>query len=484
MALLDAIAEQAPFGVYVDEPTRGCVYANPALLAQFGLDWESFAGFGWARHVLPADAERLAEAIKRYEVDLEPINVTYRVRGQDGGVRWVHARVQAVLDPSGTHVGSVGLTQDVTGERDLRAHLADSQRREAVGRLAARIAHDFNNLLGVMLVSSSLIEPKDAKSEEFLGSIQVAVEHARLITSRLLVLAKGSLSAGGVSCLDAELARLEPLLSRTLGEGISLEVLLEAPERFVPLDAGQIGQVVLNLATNGRDAMAGTGTLSVRTLEAGDAVKLEVSDSGTGMSAETLARAFDAFYTTKDPGRGTGLGLASLKDLVDLAGGEVEVESAPGQGTKVSVTLPVVTGGLGTSATRRARVEAKGAQVLFVEDHDALRQSLAYALALSGFKVETARTLAGAREAFAAQVPAVLVADVLLPDGESPSWVAELRRDHPNLPVVFCSGFTGEAGEALPPGPHTQLLGKPFRPAELLEAIEAVMAAAPAPEGE
>lgn len=474
---LDRVIRDAPFGVYVDRPQHGCVYANRALLEQFGLRWDEFSGFGWARHIHPDDAEALQARIHEYELSPGVIDVRYRVTRGDGALRWIRARVEAQLDAAGRHVGSVGTTEDITDAEELRNHTAESQKLQVVGRLSGGVAHDFNNLMTAIMGSSELLrfEVGSDRGHECLDTIDLALEQGRQVTEKLLMLARRRPDSPGVICLDEQLRSLALLLKTTLGAKIRLVLDLDAGESHIPLDEGQFGQLVLNLATNGSDAMNGEGALAIRTRRHGPHAVLEVEDGGCGMDAETRQWMFAAFFTTKRAEQGVGLGLSIVKDLVELASGTIEVDSAPGQGTKMLVKIPSVaapTRGSSRDAPRDEKRLRRSERLLLVEDHDGLRQSLGYGLAIYGYAVQTARTIAEAERRFATDGFDVVVCDVLLPDGEGTELGRRLRAERDGLPLVYISGFTGEARiERELAEPLTRYLAKPFSPHDLVVTL-------------
>lgn len=477
---LDAVFQHAPFGVYVDHPTLGCTYANPFLLEQFGVTWEDFKGFGWARFIVPEDVERMQVAIQEYEHSREPIRVTYRVQGpHTDEVRWVHARVRAVVDAEGERVGSIGVTTDVTEERRFAEQVASSQKLEAVGRLSARLAHDLNNLLTVIMGSSSLLESTSSDKPEHadhLDAIDSACAQACQLTEQLLLLSRRRVGGPAACELDVELHRLERLVRGTLGEGVTVEMDLQAAGTFVPLDPSSIGQILLNLATNGRDAMEGRGHLRIVTRSSESTVTLLVEDEGVGMDADTTTRAWEPFFTTKEEGRGTGLGLTTVRDLVDVVGGSIVLDSEVGGGTRAHVTLPTVAGVPRTDGTAPRPVRAaEPATILIVEDNEAVRQSMAYSLALAGHTVESSGSLAEARSQVEDSGPFdLIVSDVLLPDGSGVDLYRELSRGR-ELPAVFVSGFAGRDADFLSDitGP-VEFLPKPFRPDAIVDAVARV----------
>ena len=475
---MSRVLDDAPFGIYVDHPVGGCLYANQCLLRQFSLSWEDFRGFGWARRVHQEDSAALRDAIEIFERQRDTIDVNYRVTWDSGETRWIHARVSALTGPKGEHLGSLGTTEDVTDHMKFQNRSIELQKLEAVGSLSARVAHDFNNVLGVILGGTSFIATHvdDLQVLQEVKAIEDAVDHASSITRGLLGLAGASRNTGS-SELDAELMDLKPLLTRSLGEGIELHLQLGAAGAWVPLDGSELGQVVLNLCLNGRDAMNGQGRLRVWTERERAGVSLSVQDSGAGMSVDMQERIFEPFFTTKPAGRGSGLGLASVRELTERVHGQVRVSSSLGQGTIFRVELPLAQPAAVRRRMRSTSPTASKAKVLLVEDNDALRQTLAYALALQGHSVETAATVERALDLAAQGGFEVFVSDVLLPDGNGVDIYDYLERSLSGRPpFVFMSGFTGEASDRLPqPHPTCAFLTKPFPPQRLVDAVADVM---------
>jgi CheY-like chemotaxis protein len=277
--------------------------------------------------------------------------------------------------------------------------------------------------------------------------------------------------------LDEELRRLEPLIVRTLGSAIRYEAVLESDEAAVPLDRGQVGQIALNLIANARDAIAATGMVRIRTSANGDHVRFVVEDDGSGMSAETSARALEPFFTTKAPDHGTGLGLATVADLLRIVNAELAIDSELGRGTRVEMTLPQLKSApapeVAMQPLRQREPGVAEGTVLLLEDHDALRQTLAFALSFQGYRALSTATVAEALRVAASEPALVaLVTDMDLPDGTGIECAAALRRERPELPVVYSSGFA----DAVPKlGPRDAFLPKPLSPRELLQVLERLL---------
>ena len=471
---LDDVFDALDYGVFVDHVEKGCIYANKAILEMFGIDWEAFAGFGWAHAVVPEDMEHLRSAIERYEKEKTWIRVGYRIKVPDGSIRHLRVVGRALLDDEGRQLGSFILGRNVTKERLLEERSTQTQKLEAIGRLAGRVAHDFNNVLTPILFSAAMLEEEQLSKEgsSLLGTIQQSVDHAVAITRQLLGLSRQRVHERSTSNLDVELVGLRTLLNQLLGETIELRLELTAQGRFVALAPHEIGQIVLNLCVNARDAMSGTGCIAIRTLVSGDDVQLIVEDDGPGISVDVQRRMFEPFFTTKKEGRGTGLGLATVRDLARNAAGKVDVHSELGRGTRVTLTLPSTTAATWTKTAADVSLDVPTKRILLVDDDSALRQTLAYVLALRRHVVKTSASRRRALMMLEQEEFDVLITDVLLADGNGAELVATAREARPNLHVVYMSGFAGEAHDALDlDAPHTVFLQKPFHPNRLAKAL-------------
>lgn len=304
-----------------------------------GRPWEEIRGFGWARSVHPDDVELLRAAVERYEHERGFLELRYRTLHPDGTVRILHSRVRAVDDADGAHLGTVGFVQDVTAYQATADRAAEAQKLETIGRLASRIAHDFNNSLAAIQASASLMErrARDPKDDELISIIKRAVTDASVMTSQLLGLTRQQVGQDAVTRLDAELESFAPFLRQLLGEGVLLSVEIGATNKTVALASHQVGQIVVNLAVNARDAGAKRITLATSAEEG--TIELRVSDDGQGVPEAIRDQVFEPYFTTKPVGQGTGLGLATVHDLAQRAGGAVSIESVPGEGSSFRVRI-------------------------------------------------------------------------------------------------------------------------------------------------
>jgi PAS domain S-box-containing protein len=408
----------------------------------------------------------------------------------DGERAWFELRVQPV--PEGILVLSLDVSERRSGgeERErLAAQLRQSQKMEAIGRLAGALSHDFNNLLSVVLGYTDLalagLAADDPRHGD-LAEIRRAAESGAALTGQLLAFSRNQAQQLQPVDLNRVLAELEPMLRRLLGEDVELALRLAPELGMARADPHQIEQVVMNLAVNARDAMPEGGRLRIETadveldevfaarhadVEPGPHVLLTVSDSGHGMDAATLERIFEPFFTTKEAGKGTGLGLSTVWGIVKQSDGHVWVYSEPGRGTIFRLYFPRLAGDL--LAAPRGGAPAPAARggserVLVVEDDEALRRLLTRILAAAGYEVSVA---ANGDEAWALAAAAdepvdLVVSDVVLPGVGGVELVARLREKFPRARALLMSGYTEEAiGGALAAG--TAFLGKPFTAAEL-----------------
>jgi two-component system cell cycle sensor histidine kinase/response regulator CckA len=474
----ERLIDEVPFNLIVDRSEGGAIYANATQLQSFGMNWEEFRGYGWARVVHPGDVPLFEKAATDYLAGrTDRFDLKYRVIRQPAGdTIWVHAHVRGVRDASGAHVGNVGISFDITSQQQHHERLAYTQKMEAVGRLSGRIAHDFNNLLGVLLacIDTLGIEAPGVGTSH-LDTMLEAVERARQITDQLLTLAQPKVR-GRASQIDYELLRLEPLIARAVGERVSYRASLCAGVAAVPLDPGQLSQIALNLVANARDAISGSGQVTMTTELLDDRVLWTVTDDGSGMSPDVIARATEAFFTTKSPERGTGLGLATVAELVRVSGGQLVIESTEGRGTRIAITLPMVAEAVRVGGRNEVRTDQGTGRgtILLLEDHDALRQSLALVLSTRGYRVLSTGLQREAIE-LAQQLPdlVALVTDVHLPDGDGTECAAVLRRERPDLAVVYMSGLAADDSREL--GRGETFLRKPVSPRDLVAALRALV---------
>jgi len=414
-------------------------------------------------------------------------NETYRpLRGAEGEIR-----------------GVVGVVRDVTDRRVAEEalqrseeQLRQAQKMEAIGRLAGGIAHDFNNLLTAIIGYSELVLerlPGQDPIRSHVQEIRMAGEHAAELTQQLLAFSRKQVIRPKVVDLNAQVAELQSMLRRLIGEDIELQTDLDDSLQRIKTDPGQLEQVLINLVVNARDAMPQGGILTVRTEnreleqdssngagEAGPYVGLVVQDTGVGMPPEVKARIFEPFFTTKEMGKGTGMGLSTVYGIVKQNGGQVWVDTAPEAGTTFSVFFPRSSEPLAEVSARAAQTgDMSGSEtVLVVEDEDAVRSLTRMILERSGYQVlEAADASAALRVCDNLEKPIdLLLSDVVMPRMSGPQLAAEMQVKQPDLKVLFISGHADETivqhGVLMP---DTELLVKPFSVKELVARVHGVL---------
>jgi len=485
-----ALAETSPDAICLFDATGIIRFANPAAHHMLGYDAETlFGASGW-KLIHPDDRERMREV--QAQIHARPgqsVEVSrWRLLHQDGRWRWIDSTATNLLDlPS---VGAVVSTyRDVTQRVELEEQLRQAQKMEAIGLLAGGVAHDFNNLLTVILASAdharSLV-PADHPAREDLQGIAQAARSASELTQKLLTFSRRQVPMLSAFDLRDEIQGFGSLLRRVVGEDVSIEI--EAPDSL-PMegDRGQIQQLLLNLATNARQAMPGGGTLRVRARRidpssqspSGQA-ELEVIDTGLGMDEATHARLFEPFFSTR-PG-GTGLGMPVVLNVVQDHQGSIAVESQAGQGTTVRVLLPLRERPAASQGQRRHDAVMGTETVLLVEDEVLLRELLARALRAFGYTVLAAGSGEEGLALFEQQGAriALVVMDVVLPKMSGKEALSRMKVARPDLRAVLMTGYAPDAaGVAELAAPRRiALLQKPFLGAELAAELRDLIDAA------
>ncbi len=358
------------------------------------------------------------------------------------------------------------------------SELIQLQKMEAIGRMAGGIAHDFNNLLTVIAGGTELLLRTSNRKE--LKLIESATRSAQDLTEQLLTLSRQQVLGNEITDVATVLDGTQQLLSRIIGEDIVLRMRVDPACGSVKLSNGQLQQVLLNLATNARDAMPHGGTLTFEAESRGDDfVCLTIADTGVGMPERVRAKIFEPFFTTKRVGEGTGLGLSMVFGLVSQAGGTIEVESQVGEGTKFLLHLPRAQESTEEQPVHSDRRLSLGGtsrgRILLVEDDASVRELCRSVLRKEGFEVWEAAEPHEALEQYgsAGHRCDLVITDVVMPNMSGPQLVEVLRRTEPDMPALFVSGYAPEevVGEGLPGA----FLPKPFRPTELLRRVSAIL---------
>ncbi|QEL20191.1 hybrid sensor histidine kinase/response regulator [Limnoglobus roseus] len=491
-AVIDALAAV----VWTCDLDGNTINCNPPWHEYFGLPEEVIARYGWKPGLHPDDLDRVLGEVPRLLGTGRPYTQRFRVRKPDGHYRHWHVFAAPVRD-CGKIVCWTGVCIDVTEQHNLEEQLRQAQKMEAVGQLAAGVAHDFNNLLTVISGYSELMMTFLAADDPKRSSIQAisdAGERAAGLTRQLLAFSRQSILDPQVLDMNAVIGDTERMLRRVIGEDVQLATVLDPRIGRVRADAGQVGQVLMNLAVNARDAMPRGGKLTIETrnvvldsaylnthveVAAGRHVLVAVSDNGVGMPSAVRERVFEPFYTTKGVGKGTGLGLSVVHGIVKQSGGVIGAYSEVGLGTTFKIYLPVIDAPVTPLPRAVAFAPARATEtVLFVEDEEGVRELSLLVLQDQGYDVVAA---ANGREAvrFAKALGRdidVLVTDVVMPEMSGRELAETLRPEFPRMKVLYLSGYTDDA--VVRHGilrADVAFLQKPYTPTVLLRKLRSVL---------
>ncbi len=488
LRLLESAVEQSTDAIMIcsvdaqDKSRAAIVYVNPAFCEITGYSSEDVIGLPADMLQSPDITEEQSEHLY-FELmagrTLTGENLAYAKDRSEFVMSW---KVQPLRGDDGEVTHVVAIQRDVTEQRRLEDQLRQSQKMEALGRLAGGVAHDFNNLLTAIIGYSqqllSGLGPDDSEREA-VEQIDNATRRAAKLTGQLLAFSRRQVLKFTVLDLNEVIVGIGLMLRRLIGEDIELVTRLCPDPALVKADPGQLEQVLLNLAINARDAMPEGGRLVLETAnvevgqgqahepdnEPGEYVRMMVRDSGQGMDDEVQAKIFEPFFTTKNPDEGTGLGLATVYGIVKQSGGFIVVQSAARQGTTFEVYLPRADHPPlpAVESSRPPAVERGSECVLLAEDDDGVRRLVAAVLEERGYKVLTA---ASGREALAiAADPAIqidlLISDIVMPDIQGPELDRRMIAHHPEMRTLFMSGYADDRGNI---GADVPFLQKPFSP--------------------
>ncbi|HUN64082.1 MAG TPA: PAS domain S-box protein [Candidatus Sulfotelmatobacter sp.] len=464
---------------------------NRAAIELYGYSAEEFARMSILDIRPEEQRDKALHYIKELKVDAEEHEFwlhrtkngrTFEVEVISHELRYAGKRVRLVV------------AQDISERRQLESQLRQAQKMEAVGRLAGGVAHDFNNLLMVIKGHTELLlnalEPAEQITRK-IEQIDKSADRATALTRQLLAFSRMQVLQPQVINLNAIIAEMGKLLPRLIGEDIDLLIRTDETLGTVRADASQMEQVIMNLAVNARDAMPNGGKLVIETANAeldhnyltshplmkvGPYIQLVVTDSGTGMDAETQAHIFEPFFTTKEKGKGTGLGLATVYGIVKQSGGFIWVYSELGKGTSFKIYLPRLDQTAEqTNAPHRVVELPRGTEtVLLTEDEQDVREIAREFLESGGYRVIEARDGAEAIELAAKHRGEIqlLVTDMVMPGMTGQELAVKLQMAHPGLCVVFMSGYSEHAAtEMANADPAVRLLTKPFSRAAILRTV-------------
>ena len=404
-----------------------------------------------------------------------------------------------ILDGQGRLLGIVRVSIDLTERRNLEEQFRQSQKMDAVGRLAGGIAHDFNNLLTVIRLNTEIImegfDPTDPRSED-VKQIRAAAERASSLTRQLLAFSRKQILQPRVLDLNSVVSSVEPMLRRLIGEDITISSLCAA-RGYIVADPGQLEQILVNLVVNARDAMPQGGTISIETgnveldetytsehapVIPGRYVMLAVGDNGIGMSRDIREHAFDPFFTTKEAGKGTGLGLATVYGIVKQSGGYVWIYSEPGLGTTLKLYFPEVSSATAFKAEEYKAVPKDGARgsetILLVEDEEAVRGLTSRILERQGYRVIAAQHGKEAMDIATKEEGKIdlVLTDIVMPGMNGRGLVERLAGIRPRIKSLYMSGYTDD--DIVRRGfvePSKSFLQKPFTSEALLRTVRKVL---------
>ena len=494
----------APVGIALIDRLGRLEEANAALGELFGASQQDLLGQPLIEFVNEEDSREIAPTLAAaVEGPAHPGPIELRLKGPRDKACVVF--LSRIDDAAGGDGGLMLHFIDVTEQKNLEVQFAQSQKMQAVGQLAGGVAHDFNNLLTAMIGFCDLLlmrfRPGDPSFADIMQIKQNANRAANLVRQLLAFSRQQTLQPRIIDITDV-LVELSHLLRRLIGENIELKMVHGRDLGLAKVDQGQLEQVIINLAVNARDAMVGAGTLTIRTsnvtqtgavrrehevMPAGDYVLIEVADTGVGIPKTNLARIFEPFFSTKEIGSGTGLGLSTVYGIVKQTGGFIFVDSEAGHGAVFQIYLPrhYATEGALDSRPEADSIEVLPATdltgigtVLLVEDEDPVRIFGARALRNKGYKVLEAKSgedaLARIRDG--GEKIDLLITDVVMPRMDGPALIREVRESHPDLKVIFISGYTEDSfRQRLDSDSEIHFLPKPFSLKQLAGKVKEVI---------
>jgi len=497
--LFRLISENAADMIAVVDKDGNRLYNSPSYQKILGYSPEELERTSSLEQIHRDDREKvLAAAVYAHEHG-EGQTIEYRMRDKAGQWHVLESTASVIRNKSGEVEKLVIVNRDVSEGRLLERQFLQAQKMEAIGRLSGGVAHDFNNLLGVIIGYAELLEeelPKPSTLRESVDQVLSAGHQAASLTKQLLAFSRQQVLEPKIVDVNTIVQDTQKMLRRLIGEDIELITQLDMNLGRVKVDQGQLEQAIINMAVNARDAMPNGGQLRIQTgnfeidaaaarnyqypVQVGSYVRLSISDTGVGMSKETLARAFEPFFTTKEKGKGTGLGLAMVYGFVKQSGGYVDLTSNLGSGTTVNIWLPRTEQ---HSAENEAGCASRecfvgNGTILLVEDDAALRKLTVHLLQSFGYRVLEAEDAASAlalseREG---EDVALLLTDVVLPKISGRALAGILLEKRPTIRVLFTSGYTGQNYEG-----HARLdenchfLPKPYTRTSLAEKVREVM---------
>jgi len=498
-ALYRSVLSASPDAIAITDLNGRLLLVSPVALQLAGCrNEDELLGRTVLEFVAPEDRERASSAITLMFQGVMSGAGEYLGRSVDGNAVVVEASGEFIRDAAGQPTGMIFVIRDITQRKLLEAKLNQTNKMEAIGRLAGGIAHDFNNLLTVINGYAQMLLSGESTGDEFishLGEILKSGERAAGLTRQLLAFSRQQVLEPRNLDLNQVVREMRSLLQRLVGADVEVRIALNAADAGVHADPHQLEQVVMNLTVNARDAMPAGGTLRIETeivhldegslpghppeIPAGWYVTLLVSDTGVGMDEETQRMIFEPFFTTKEVGKGTGLGLSMVQGIVAQSGGHIHVHSVPGEGTTFRIYLPA----LPVEPVRPAEAEAEAVPggletVLVVEDQPEVRYFIVAVLKAQGYHVLQASDGEEALSMCSDQNSRLdlVLTDIVMPNIGGQMLAGQLEKLRPGIRLLFMSGFTEDV-VALKDGAGGKLnfIQKPFTPKQLAAKVRMVL---------
>lgn len=474
-------------------------FQSPSVARMLGFRPEEMIGRTLFEYLHPEDAPRLGPMIQRAVANPGlPVSVEYRFRHQDGSWRYMQSVGRSI--PGETPEGFIIVnSRDTTETRKLEEQFRQAQKMEAIGQLAGGVAHDLNNILTVVHMQLDLLkhgDPLSSMQAESVSDIEKASRRAADLTRQLLMFSRRQAALKGDLDLNAVVTNITKMLQRILGEDIGMQISYAPQPLPVHADNGMLDQILLNLAVNSRDAMPNGGRLVIETSVAvfdefaasqrplarpGRFACITFSDTGKGIPPEILPRIYEPFFTTKDVGKGTGLGLATVFGIIQQHHGWINVYSEVDKGTTFRIYLPLQISADAVTAEQPANSDLKGGSetILLVEDEQSLRVLVRNVLTRLGYRVVEATTGVTAVEVWNEHRDQIrlLLTDLVMPDGMTGKDLAsQLVAQDPKLKVIYTSGYSREiAGKDFPLQDGVNFLSKPFQAAKLAQTVRSIL---------